>query len=260
MSNIKTSEQINEISEALARAQAKFSAAVKSSQNPAYRSKYADLSAVIEATIEHFNAEGIAVMQHPMLEYKGGEDTREAMITVTTRLQHKSGQYIESDLSIPAVQRERFDAQSCGSAITYACRYALQSIGVVPREDDDANSASGIGTREAAQAVAKKKISEAAAAGNKTAQQAEEKQQKETSTLLYCYPKEHNGHFAEWLNVRSFLGTHPDLEERLLLTFSMHKAKKTKEDTSKVPHEQMESLLAVLSGDLGLTVHELAGR
>ena len=137
-----------------------------SSQNPAFRSKYADLSSVIEATLEHLNAEGISVMQHPGLEYKAVGDGVEAYITVTTRLQHKSGQFMESDLSIPAIQRDRFDAQSCGSALTYASRYALQSICCVPREDDDGNMAVGSGSSEAAKAVADKKIADLKAKKN----------------------------------------------------------------------------------------------
>ena len=182
---IRTSEAINEISEALARAQGKFGAAIKNSQNPAFRSKYADLSAVIDATLEHLNAEGIVAMQHPALEYKGEGDSREALITITTRLQHKSGQFMESDLSIPAVMRDRFDAQSCGSAITYGCRYALQSICLVPREDDDANGAVGAGSREAAQKVAQDKI-----AALKASQTQETPPVDETASLFYVWNDE----------------------------------------------------------------------
>jgi ERF superfamily len=161
---IRTSEGIEMLSEALAKAQSKFGAAIKGSTNPAFRSKYADLTSIIDATLEHLNAEGIAVMQHPSLDGQ--------MVTVTTRLQHKSGQWMESDIGIPGVQRERFDAQSVGSAITYGCRYALQSICLVPREDDDGQGAVGSGSQEAAQAVGSAKVVKAAKDGNKTAQQA----------------------------------------------------------------------------------------
>jgi hypothetical protein len=156
---IRTSETIDLLSDGFAKAQAKFGAAIKASQNPAFRSKYADLASVIDATLEHLNAEGIGVMQHPALEFHGeAEAGREAFVMVTTRLQHKSGQWMESDVTIPAVMRDRFDAQSVGSAITYACRYALRSICTVPQEDDDANAATGRGTHEDAQGVAKAKI------------------------------------------------------------------------------------------------------
>ena len=154
---IRTSEQTEELMVALASAQGKFGAAIKNAANPAFRSKYADLSSIIDATLEHLNAAGVVVMQHPALAYKGEGESREAFVTVTTRLQLKS-QWIESDIDIPAVMRDRFDAQSTGSAITYGCRYALQSILVVPREDDDGNKAVGMGTSEAAQKVASAKI------------------------------------------------------------------------------------------------------
>jgi hypothetical protein len=150
---IRTSEQTDELMVALARAQAKFGAAIKNSVNPAFRSKYADISSIIDATLEHLNAEGIVLMQHPSLEYKG----EIAFVTMTTRIQFK-GQWLESDLSAPAMMRDRFDAQSVGSACTYLSRYQMQNILVVPREDDDGQKAVGSGSSEAAQEVGKAKI------------------------------------------------------------------------------------------------------
>lgn len=140
-SGIRTSAEISAFCESFLKAQKKFGAAIKNSSNPAFKSKYADLSAVIEAVLEHLNAEDIGVMQWPALDGQ--------MVIITTRLQHKSGQFMESDITIPGLQRDRFDAQSVGSAITYGCRYALQSICCVPREDDDGNAATERGQREA---------------------------------------------------------------------------------------------------------------
>jgi hypothetical protein len=148
----RTSQTIGEISKAFVRAQAEFNGARKDSVNPAFRSKYADLSSVIEATQAALNKNGIAILQAPQLDGQ--------LVTITTRLQHESGEFYESDLSLPAVQRDRFDAQSVGSAITYGCRYSMQSMLCVPREDDDGNNASGVGSKEAAQAVAKQKIAD----------------------------------------------------------------------------------------------------
>lgn len=168
---IATSEQIADLSKAFIKAQTKFGAAIKASQNPAFRSKYADLASVIDATLEHLNAEGIGVMQHPSLTWEGDDENLKAYVMVTTRLQHESGQWMQSDITIPAVQRDRFDAQSVGSAITYACRYALRSICTVPQEDDDANAASGVGSHEAAQEKGKEKIAELKAKVAKNAPQ-----------------------------------------------------------------------------------------
>lgn len=148
----RTSQSIGEISKAFCKAQAEFNGARKDSVNPAFRSKYADLSSVIEATQAALNKNGIAILQAPQLDGQ--------LVTITTRLQHESGEFYESDLSLPAVMRDRFDAQSVGSAITYGCRYSMQSMLCVPREDDDGQAAVGAGTKEAAQAVAKRKIDE----------------------------------------------------------------------------------------------------
>jgi len=248
---IRTSEQINELSEAFAKAQTKFGAAIKASQNPAFRSKYADLAAVIDATLEHLNAEGIGVMQHPALEFKGDlAEGHEAFVCVTTRLQHRSGQWMESDVTIPAVQRDRFDAQSVGSAITYACRYALRSICTVPQADDDANEASGIGSSEKAQAVGQAKLA-------KAREKAAPSPSAPVPALFYTEPLNHNGHFLEFINIREYLSTRQDIEDSLRLIFTTHRAKKTKDETVLVPSAELQPLLEKLVGELGLTVKKL---
>jgi hypothetical protein len=244
---IRTSDQINEISEAMAKAQGKFGAAIKNSQNPAFHSKYADLSAVIDATLEHLNAEGVTCMQHPALTYSGEGESREALITVTTRLLHKSGQWIESDLSIPAVQRDRFDAQSCGSALTYACRYALQSICVVPREDDDGNTAAGIGSKQAAKEVGKAKAKEMAT--------------EDVRTLFFVYPEQHNGNYAEFLNLKQFGSALNEIaQEGLRLTFKKYMSKNlSSKESVLIPLQNMEPLLNELK-DCGVPVHQLEAK
>jgi hypothetical protein len=64
-------------------------------------------------------------------------------------------------LRLPAADDRGFTAHSIGKAITYARRYSWQSLtGATAEEDDDGNNASGVGSREAAQAVAQEKISE----------------------------------------------------------------------------------------------------
>jgi hypothetical protein len=198
---IRQSEQIEALSDAFAKAQMKFGAAIKASQNPAFRSKYADLASVIEATLEHLNAEGIGVMQHPALDYKPAGDGVEAFVTVTTRLQHKSGQWMESDVSLPAVMRERFDAQSVGSAITYACRYALRSICTVPQADDDANAASGVGSSEAAKSVGEAKIAKLKEKAGKSPANGP---QMPITTLFWTAPDKYNGHRAVFMNLKEY--------------------------------------------------------
>jgi hypothetical protein len=185
----RTSVEIGAIAEALVLAQGEFGAAIKDSANPAYRSKYADLSSCIEATQKALNKHGIALIQAPQLDGQ--------MVTITTRLQHKSGQWYESDLTLPAVQRDRFDAQSVGSAITYGRRYSLQSILNLATADDDGNAASGVGSSEAAQEVAKGKIAKLRA---KAAPEASVPQ----ATLFWTAPDKFNGHRAVFMNLKEF--------------------------------------------------------
>jgi hypothetical protein len=121
-----TSEAINEIASALAKAQASMKNAALNKVNPHFRSKYADLAGIRDTVIPSLTANGIAVVQ-----------TLDAD-AVLTRLMHTSGQWIESRCPIPA----QADMQKMGSAITYARRYSLSAIcGIAADEDDDANAA-----------------------------------------------------------------------------------------------------------------------
>lgn len=129
------SEQINEISAALAKAQAKIEGAVKGHINPAFRSKYADLGAVWDAIREPLTSNGLAVVQQLT--------TDEAGISCTTLLTHASGQWIEfAPLTVPLAKR---DGHGVGSAATYCRRYSLQAVAGIAPIDDDGNAAVGHG-------------------------------------------------------------------------------------------------------------------
>jgi hypothetical protein len=129
---MQTSEQINELAAALAKAQGQIQGAVKDSTNPAFKSRYADLASVWDACRVALSLNGLAVVQGPALVGQG--------VSVTTRLLHSSGQWAESTLILPM---DKATAQGAGSAITYARRYALAAmVGVAPDDDDDGNAAS----------------------------------------------------------------------------------------------------------------------
>lgn len=129
---MKTSDAIDKLAPAIVKAQGAIKPAVKDSENPHFRSKYADLSAVWEAVRETLHANGLAVIQLPVHV----EDER---VHLTTRLVHSSGQWIEETASIPVAKR---DAHGFGSGYTYLRRYALSALlGVVADEDDDGNAA-----------------------------------------------------------------------------------------------------------------------
>lgn len=128
------SDTIIELAKALAKAQGQISPALKDSENPHFRSKYADLSSVWAACRKPLTDNGLSVVQMPVDAPTPGS------VALTTLLLHSSGEYISSTVSAPLTKQ---DAQGIGSALTYLRRYALSAIiGVVADDDDDGNAAS----------------------------------------------------------------------------------------------------------------------
>lgn len=129
---IETSAETAKLDEALAKAQGEIEAADKNGKNPAFKSRYADLTAIWEAARPALSKHGISVTQWPI----HADDTR---LHIVTRIAFK-GEWIRAHFSIPVTKQ---DAQGYGSATTYAKRYALAAaLGVVADEDDDGNAAS----------------------------------------------------------------------------------------------------------------------
>lgn len=131
---MKTSDQINELATALAKAQKQIKPATATAWNPHFKKNYADLTSVWEACREALASNSLSVSQ------AAGKDESGKPV-LETRLIHSSGQWIESVMPL-ILQRQ--DMQGLGSAITYSRRFALAAIvGVAPEEeDDDGNEAS----------------------------------------------------------------------------------------------------------------------
>lgn len=130
---METSENINEIATALAKAQGQIEAALKDKTNPHLRSKYADLASVWDACRHQLSSNGIAIVQAP--------ETTEKGVSIETLLCHSSGQWVKSSCFIPV---DKYTAQGFGSAITYARRYSLAAfVGVAPDDDDGNGAGSG---------------------------------------------------------------------------------------------------------------------
>ena len=120
------------IAAAFVKAQRQFGPALKTSVNPHFKSKYADLANCIEAVIEALNANGIGLMQRTY-ECKDG-------VTVETVFIHESGEVMECGmLHLPA---SKLDAMGFGSCLTYARRYSLLAATGLAPEDDDGVAAS----------------------------------------------------------------------------------------------------------------------
>jgi len=125
------SETIANLAEALALAQAEIENAAKKSNNPHFRSKYADLAEVINTARPVLAKHGLSVTQWP--SYADG------IVSVETILAHKSGEWISNTASAPA---DKLNAQGVGSATTYLRRYSLAALACIAQEDDDGNKAS----------------------------------------------------------------------------------------------------------------------
>jgi len=124
------SESLTELAKSLCKAQGEMGGAAKGKDNPFFKSKYADLGAVIQAIKEPFSNNGLSYAQFPIEE--GGR------IGVETILMHASGEWLSQSFT---VQLAKQDAQGAGSAITYCRRYGLQAVAGIPSEDDDGNEA-----------------------------------------------------------------------------------------------------------------------
>ena len=120
----------SEFAKALIKAQSEMTNPKKDSKNPFFKSSYADLGAVREASIPQLNSNGIAVLQPTGTNY------------VKTVLIHESGEMLDLECDTQILFSKPNDAQAQGSGITYARRYGLQSLLTLAAEDDDGNSAS----------------------------------------------------------------------------------------------------------------------
>lgn len=122
------SDTVGSIASALALFQGEMRTVVKDAVNPYFKSKYADLSSIIEAIREPLKKNGLAISQFPSGD---GE--------LTTILMHGSGEWIEATAKMGITDGK---SQSIGSAMTYARRYALGAVlGIATDEDDDGHAA-----------------------------------------------------------------------------------------------------------------------
>jgi len=157
---MNTSDSIAAIAPALVKAQALIEDAVKDSSNPAFRSKYADLSAVLAVIRKPMADNDLCVLQSP--------NRADGGVEVETRILHKSGEWISQSCFIPI---NKWDAHGTGSGITYGRRYGLMAIFCIGTEDDDGNTAVQSGPAAPAKKVAPKVDPEKVFAAGHTAAQ-----------------------------------------------------------------------------------------
>jgi hypothetical protein len=118
------------IAAALAAAQSEMGKALKQSNNPHFRMKYADLGNVMDACLPALTKNGICLVQPT------GRDTDGHY--VDTVLIHASGESLSCRVYLILSKQ---DMQGYGSAVTYARRYGLMCMAGIAPEDDDGNAA-----------------------------------------------------------------------------------------------------------------------
>ena len=125
------SPTVTELAKALTKAQSQIKGAIKDTNNPFFKTKYADLASVVEAIREPLANNGLSYVQicHD----------KEGAASVETMILHSSGEWLScGPVSAPV---SKHDAQGFGSALTYARRYSLSAAFGVAPEDDDGNAA-----------------------------------------------------------------------------------------------------------------------
>lgn len=126
------SPEIGELAGALAKAQGEMTGAKKASDNPFFKSKYADLGEVWDACRGPLSTHNLAVIQTTASDNQS--------VTIITTLAHSSGQWVRGRITMYPT---KCDAQGFGSAITYGRRYGLSAITGVAQVDDDGEAAMG---------------------------------------------------------------------------------------------------------------------
>ena len=125
---MRTSDTIESLATALAKAQGELKNIEKGKINPHLKSKYADIADGLEVMRPVLSANGLALIQATQFNQDTG------IFMLHTRLLHRSGQWIESTYPLPTGVK----ATDMGSAITYARRYAAFAlVGVAGANEDD---------------------------------------------------------------------------------------------------------------------------
>lgn len=113
----------------IAAVKSEIGALTKKSSNPFYKSKYLELSDLLEAVEPLLEKNGLVLMQ-PIMDQR--------VFSQLIDLDDNK-QTVESFIELPNID----DPQKLGSAITYFRRYTLQSLLSLQTTDDDANSTVG---------------------------------------------------------------------------------------------------------------------
>lgn len=128
------------IHEQLLAVQEEIEVAQKDTNNPYFKSKYADYNSIMGVAKEPLNKNELYIKH--VGRYENGE------YGIDTIIANKTGEFV--NCFVPVLVKEAGNAQAQGSSITYARRYGLSLVLAIQTEDDDGNTAStkGIATQK----------------------------------------------------------------------------------------------------------------
>lgn len=125
---MERTEQISNLTKALALFHVKVGKIKKDAKNPFFKSNYASLSHILGEISDPLQESGLVITQFP-----------DADGLVTMLIHAESGEYLSATYVMPVAKAN--DPQALGSAISYARRYAITSILNLNVEDDDGEKA-----------------------------------------------------------------------------------------------------------------------
>jgi len=123
------SDELAEFAAAFSKAQGEYETVIANKENPFFKSKYADIDAIVRAVRPAFKKYGLSFYQSTTVN---GQKT-----VLHSRVMHSSGQWIEGQiLLLPP----KDDIQSFGSTMSYQQRYAARNILGITTSDEPIDS------------------------------------------------------------------------------------------------------------------------
>jgi hypothetical protein len=132
---------IGKLSKALVKLQGELPRAGKTADNPFFKSKYADLTSIMDVVQKPLHDNGFAIIS--TMDY---DDLHPDSVLIYTTLLHESGEWLRGCIKMQpllAGNRKAPTPQEVGSMITYGKRYGISAMLSLATEDDDGAAASG---------------------------------------------------------------------------------------------------------------------
>lgn len=140
---MKFSENSLKIKKAIFAVKKELKSVAKTSNNPFFKSKYADLNAHLDVAEPLLEQHGCFIVQGHRFDGVFGKT-----VGVTQIIHAESGEWYESEMELVMAKN---DMQNLGACSTYSRRFNLSAMLAMKAEDDDGNSASAKETKKSTQ-------------------------------------------------------------------------------------------------------------